>query len=97
MDEAAVREQAQAHGQAMVDGDMNRAGSDLTKEAMASAGAVMKEMPRPVTAADIQSIEAQDDGYLVAIKYSGPETSIVVRSRWIDEGARPKIAELTLG
>ena len=98
MDESVVREHAQAHGQAMVDGDMQRAGSDLTKAAMGEAGEVMKAMPRPITAADVQSVESRGDSFEVVIRYSGTgDESALVRSVWADEGGRPKITGLTLG
>lgn len=97
MDESIVKQHAEAHGQAIVDGDMNRAGSDLTKDAMAEAGPVMKALPRPVTAADVQSVTAEGDAFVATIRYRGTDDEgVVVRSRWIDEGGRPKIAGLAL-
>ena len=96
MDEASVREQAEAHGRAMVEGDVNRAGGDLMASARAAAGPVMKAMPNPLKSAEVQSIEAQEDGFMVDIRYGGDEQSIVVRSRWVDDEGRPKIAELNL-
>ena len=98
MDESVVREHAQAHGQAMVDGDTNRAGSDLTKAAMAGVGPVMKAMPSPITSADIQSVEPEGESVRVTIRYRGTDDQeTLVHSVWVDEGGRPKIAELTLG
>jgi hypothetical protein len=96
MDESAVREHADAHGQAVAAGDLNRAGGDLTKEAMASAGSVMKSLPRPVTGAEVRSIESAGDAYIVLIRYAGDDSEVMVRSRWIDEDGTPKIAELSL-
>ncbi len=96
MDEASVREHAQAHGQAMVEGDINRAGSDLTKEAMATIGPVMKAMPRPVTNAEIQKVEAAGDEFIVDIRYTGDDSEVTVRSRWIEESGRPKVAEASI-
>jgi hypothetical protein len=96
MDESAVRERADAHGQAVAAGDLNRAGGDLTKEAMAEAGSVMKALPRPVTGAEIESVESAGDGYVVLIRYSGADSDVKVRSRWVDDEGTPKIAELTL-
>jgi hypothetical protein len=96
MDESAVRERADAHGQAVAAGDLNRAGGDLTKAAMAEAGSVMKALPRPVIGAEIESVESAEDGYVVLIRYSGADSEVKVRSRWVDEGGTPKIAELSL-
>ena len=97
MDEAVVREHAEAHGQAIVDGDDNRAGSDLTKAAMSSVGPVMKAMPNPVQTATVQSVVPEGDSFAVTIAYRGPQDAeIVVRSVWVDEGGRPKIDQLSL-
>ena len=97
MDEAIVREHAQAHGQAIVDGDNDRAGSDLTKAAMPTVGPVMKAMPNPVETAEVQSVVSEGDSYVVTIHYRGAqEAELTVRSVWVDEGGRPKIAELQL-
>ncbi len=71
MDETTVRESANAHAQAMVAGDLGRAGSDLSPEAMESAGTVMKQMPRPVTAAEVVSVEPDGDAMVCKIRYSG--------------------------
>lgn len=98
MDEGVVREHAQAHGQAMVDGDTNRAGSDLTKAALAGVGPVMKALPSPIASADIETVQPEGDGYKVTIRYRGPQDEeTVVHSTWVDEGGRPKISELSLG
>src|SRR5687767_11352090 len=97
MDEAVVRQHAEAHGQALVDGDVNRAGGDLTEAAMAGAGPVMKALPRPVETAEVQSVVGEGESCVVTIRYRGPQDAeTVVRSVWIDEGGRPKIAELSL-
>jgi hypothetical protein len=96
MDEALVREQAEAHGKATVAGDLATAGKDLTKEAMAGAGAVMKEMPKPLTSSEIDSVEADGAGFVVQIRYAGDDSSIVVRSRWEEQDGRPKIVDLSI-
>jgi hypothetical protein len=96
MEESAVRERADAHGQAVVAGDLNRAGGDLTKAAMAEAGSVMKSLPTPVTGAEVESVESAGDGFVVLIRYAGTDSEVIVRSRWIDEDGTPKIAELSL-
>jgi hypothetical protein len=98
MDEGVVREHAQAHAQAVMDGDNNRAGSDLAQSAMAGVGPVMKAMPNPITSVDIASVQAEGEAVQVTIRYRGAEDAeTVVHSRWVDEGGRPKIAELKLG
>jgi hypothetical protein len=96
MDENTVRDQAEAHGRATVAGDLDTAGKDLTKDAMAGAGAVMKAMPDPLTSSEVDSIEATDQGYMVKIRYAGNDSSITVRSRWVEQDGRPRIVELSV-
>ena len=88
MDETTVRESANAHAQAIVAGDLGRAGSDLSAEAMESAGTVMKQMPRPVTAAEVVSVESDGDAMVCRIRYSGDESEATVASRWQERERR---------
>jgi hypothetical protein len=96
MDEARVRQHAEAHAQAIADGDLRRASRDLTEEAKKSASEVMAEMPRPVTAARVSDVVASRDDAVATIVYSGDGTEIVVDSRWADRDGRPMITELAL-
>jgi hypothetical protein len=96
MDATTVRDSANAHAQAIVAGDLGRAGSDLSPEAMESAGTVMKQMPRPVTGAEIVSVEADGDAMVCKIRYSGDESEATVASRWQEKNGEPKIVRLDL-
>jgi hypothetical protein len=96
MDEARVREHAEAHARAMADGDLRRASSDLTEEAKKTAPAVMAEMPRPVTGARVSDVVASGADAVATIVYSGHDKEISVESRWADRDGRPMITELTL-
>ncbi|MGH2729660.1 MAG: hypothetical protein ACRDJI_03535 [Actinomycetota bacterium] len=97
MNEDDVRKHAEAHGEAMVAGDIRRAGDDLTDEAKAVVGPVMSALPRPVTAAEVQSVEGGGEEYVVRIRYSGAdregegEKEVVVQSRWAEHDGRPMI------
>jgi hypothetical protein len=97
VDEATVRQHAQAHGDAVVAGDLRRAGSDLDGEALAQAGEVMKQLPRTLTAAEIESLELEGDVATVRTRYSGDEGSGVVESRWEERDGRPKIVHMRVG
>ena len=114
VDEATVRQHAQAHGDAVVAGDLRldgrpafgsvgalerlaAAGSDLDGEALAQAGEVMKQLPRTLSAAEIESLELEGDTATVRTRYSGDEGSGVVESRWEERDGRPKIVDLRVG
>ena len=94
MDEAAVRRHAEAHGQAVVVGDLRQAGSDLDGDALAQAGDVMKQLPRTIRSADVERIEAAGDACVVRTRYRGDEGEGVVESRWEQRGERPKIVSM---
>jgi hypothetical protein len=96
MDETTVRESANAHAQAMVAGDLKRAGSDLSPDAVESAGTVMKSMPRPITDAEIVSVSADGDAMVCTIRYLGSESEALVASHWQDVNGEPKIVHLDL-
>jgi hypothetical protein len=91
MNEDDVRKHAEAHGEAMLAGDIRRAGDDLTDEAKAGAGPVMSALPRPITAAEVQSVSGTGDEYVVRICYSGADKEVVVQSRWGEHEGRPMI------
>ena len=96
MDEAQVREHAEGHGQAVVAGDLRRAGADLTKEVMEQAGEVMKSIPSPATSAEVREVRQDGDEYVAVIHYAGDDDAVNVESRWADRDGRPKITNLTV-
>jgi hypothetical protein len=96
MDENTVREHAQAHGDAVVSGDLGRAASDLAGEAKGQAGDVMRKLPRPVTAAEVESVTSEGDETVALIRYSGEGTATLVESRWAEQEGEPKIVSLSV-
>ena len=94
MDEARLREDADAHGQATVAGDLKTAGGYLAKEAFGAAGEVMEKMPKPLEACEVGSVETEGDEALVQIRYSGGGDEVVIESRWADRDGSPKIVGL---
>ena len=96
MDEDTVRLHAQAHGDAVVANDLGQAASDLTDEAKAQAPAVMGKLPRPTTAAEIQSVRDDGGEFVATIVYSGEGSSASVESRWVEKDGKPMIASLTV-
>jgi hypothetical protein len=96
MDENTVRERAEAHGKAVVAGDMRTAGSDLTEEGRADAGAVMSKMPSPVVSATVTAVAPSGDALIATIRYEGEDDGIDVKSTWIEKDGRPMISKLEL-
>ena len=97
MDESTVRQHAEAHGRAMVEGDLMRAGGDLTAEAQARARDVMRGLPREIADAEVLTIEAAGGGeYVSRIRYAGEGRDVTVESRWAEREGRPMIVDLGL-
>ena len=94
MDEAAVKTHAEEHGQAIIDGDLRRAGSDLTPEAQAQAPDVMSNFPKKVESAEVLSLDVQGEEAIVQARYAGEGKEVVVESRWGDRDGRPKILDM---
>jgi hypothetical protein len=78
----------------MAGGDLNRAAQDLTDDARAQAGPVMKALPRPLTGAEVLGVRADADEFVVNILYSGADSQATVESRWADVDGVPMIVAL---
>ena len=96
MDETAVREYAEAHAQAMEEGDLRRAASDLSEEVKQQVGDVMAAIPNPVTKAELVSVEGTGDEAVARIRFAGEGRVTTVDSRWADVGGRPRIVGLAV-
>lgn len=94
MDEAAVRNDAETHARATVEGNFKIAGSFLAPQAMAQAGDVMKAMPGTLTGSEITSVETDGDECVVQIRYVGEDGETTVESRWADHDGATKITSL---
>jgi poly(3-hydroxybutyrate) depolymerase len=94
MDEYKVREHAEAHGRAIVAGDLARAAGDLDEAVKDKAPSVMKRLPRPVTASEITSIVAGSDAFVVHTRYTGDGDVTMVEARWAEVEGRPLIVDL---
>jgi len=94
MDEAAVRSHAEAHGAALVSGDLRKAGSDLTPEAQAQAPEVMSNVPKTVERAEVVSLDLQGEEAVVRALYTGEGKEVTVESRWGERDGRLKILDM---
>jgi hypothetical protein len=94
MDEQTVRTHAQQHGEALVAGDLRRAGGDLTPEAQAQAPDVMSNFPKKVDSAQVVSLDVTGDEAVVQARYSGEGKDVTVEARWGERDGRPKILDM---
>ena len=94
MDAGVVREHAERHGRAVVEGDLAVAGADLSDQVKPKASSIMKHLPSPLSRADVTSVEPAGAGYMAVTRYSGGEERVSVCSTWAEVDGRAQIVEL---
>jgi hypothetical protein len=93
MDDAAVRDQAQAFCDALVAGDVDRAITFMSSELHRNLGEVIALLPLPATEAAIDSTEAGGSGYNVVLRLVGETETVLIQTRWKDRDGTPTIIE----
>ena len=96
MDEAKTRSHVEAHGDAVVRGDTAAVVADFSDQSNPQIPQIGRALPRPVTAAEVLSVEFGDDQAIADVKYSGESKVVTVRSRWQDVSGRPMIVDAEL-
>ena len=93
MDDQAVRTHAQAHLDALMAGDVDRAIEDLSEELRRNLGEVMAMLPLPLTSADVESVDRAGSGFTSILHLVGETTETRLETRWKDRDGRPTIVE----
>jgi hypothetical protein len=93
MEDAAVRERAEAMCEALVAGDVDRAIGDFSEELKRNLGEVLALLPLPANEATIQSFERGGSGYNVGIRIAGETEEVEIQTRWKDRDGEPKMVE----
>jgi hypothetical protein len=93
LDPQAVREQAQGFCAALVAGDMDRAGEDLSQELRSNLGQLVAILPLPLIEATIESVEVGGSGYVAILHLIGENGETRLQTRWKDRDGQPTIVE----
>jgi hypothetical protein len=93
MDDAAVREQAQAFCDALLAGDVDKAIGSMSAELHRNLGEVIALLPLPAMETAIESVEASGPGYNVVLRLVGETETVLIQTRWKDRDGRPTIVE----
>ena len=96
MDASTVEIRCRSHADAMVAGDLTRAGQDLAPSSMAEAATVMKAMPKKIDSAEVKNVTVEGDAGQADIVYTGEGRDVTVRSRWGEVDGDLRITQLSL-
>jgi hypothetical protein len=95
MEEQAVREHAQAHCEALLAGDIERAAQELSNELRSNLGQLVAMLPMPLTQASVESVDRTGTGFRAVLHLVGESTETRLETRWKDRDGRPAIVEVS--
>ncbi|MCW3038973.1 MAG: hypothetical protein JWM31_878 [Solirubrobacterales bacterium] len=94
METEQIRTAAEAHGRAVVNGDIEHIKADLVDELHPHIPAVAGAVPQPLQSATVLSVDVFEGYAETVTAYASPDRSVEFKSRWEDRGAgRPQIVE----
>jgi hypothetical protein len=93
MDEQSVREQAHAHCEALLSGDIGQASQSMSRELQANLGQFVAMLPLPLTSATIESVEMTGKAYRAVLHLVGDEGEIRLETRWKERDGQPTMIE----
>lgn len=93
MDQQVVREHAEAHCEALLAGDFDRASVDLSNELRSNLGSMIALMPLPLTEATVESVDVGGSGIVAVLHLVGESGDMQLQTRWKERDGRPTIVE----
>lgn len=93
MDEVPTRKHAEAHAKAVVDNELDSVTNDFVPEMRGKVSEIAKQLPNPVTDAEVVRLDMEDDHATVQITYSNDDESLTIETRWEERDGRPMIVE----
>jgi hypothetical protein len=96
VEEQDVRERAEALCAALVDGNIETATQDFSKELRQNLGEVIVLLPLPAIEATVDSIErGGGSGFTVVLRLVGETEEVLIQTRWKERDGRPTLIELS--
>jgi len=95
MDEQTVRAQAAVFGQALIDGDIDRAIGHLSQQLRRNPGEVIALLPLPVSEVEVESVEHSGSGENVVLRLVAENEEASILTRWKDRDGQPTIIEVS--
>lgn len=95
MDQQVVRDHSQAHCDALLAGDVERATEHFSEQLHANLGAVVAQWPLPLTEAAVESIETTGSGFVAVVHLVGENQTVRQQMRWKDRDGTPTVVEVS--
>jgi hypothetical protein len=95
VDEPTIRTHAQAMADALVEGDVERALTDLSPELRRNMGEVVALLPLPATEATVEAVDATGSGWTAVVRMVGESEENTISTRWKDRDGRPTLIEVS--
>jgi hypothetical protein len=95
MDQQVVREHAQAHCDALLAGEVDRAIEDFSPELRSNVGEVISQLPLPLTSATVESVEPGGKAFVAVLLLAGESEQVRLQTRWKERDGRPTIVEVS--
>jgi len=93
MDREIVVEHAQAHCDALLAGEIDRAVENFSEQLRSNVGALIAQLPLPLTEASVESVEVGGSGYVAILRLVGETETVRLQTRWKERDSRPTIVE----
>jgi hypothetical protein len=93
MEEAEVRQHAEAMCEALVAGDIDRATVDASDELRRHMGELVALLPLPVSEAAVESIERGGASFAAVLRLVGQNDTVRVQTRWKDRNGEARMVE----
>jgi hypothetical protein len=95
VEEQDVRDRAEALCAALVEGNIETATQDFSKELRQNLGEVLVLLPLPAIEATVDSIEHGGSGFTVVLRVVGETEEVLIQTRWKERDERPTLIELS--
>ena len=93
MDQNEVEAHAQAHCDALLAGEIDRATEDFSQELKSNLGQLIAQLPLPLREATVESVEQGGKSYVVVLSLVGETDTVRLQTRWKDRDGRPTMVE----
>ena len=94
MDEAAVRSSAEQFGDALVEGNVDRAIEHFSDELKRNLGEVVALLPLPATGVEITGFERATSAVVMTVRVASETADDELQLRWKDRDGTPRIVEI---